>query len=101
MKPSPEPTIAELRELRARAWQKLRAAVPVAIEAISERQTKLEARIDVGKKLSARDQRELDEIRALLKRIEVEKACALLSRMDLDKIQAALRQVATTTGGAR
>jgi len=100
MIPSHTPSMAELRELRERAWRKLRAAVPVAIEAMAERKTKLEARIDTGKKLSPRDQRELEEIRAVLNQYQNQQVRALLNRMDLDKIQATLRQVATA-GGAR
>jgi len=81
--------IAELQKLRARAWQKLAAMVPVAIAAMTERKAKLEARIDAGKKLSSSDQRELDEIRALLKRV------------DPEKIEAILRESATPNGGTR
>jgi hypothetical protein len=93
------PSIAELRETRARACRKLAAAVPRAIKVVTERKTKLEAQIDAGKKLSLRDQKELDKIRALLRRIEHAKVCALLNRMGLEKIQAPLREVATTIGG--
>jgi mRNA-degrading endonuclease toxin of MazEF toxin-antitoxin module len=88
-------SIADLREIRARAWRRLAAAVPVAIATMTKRKAKLEGQIDAGKKLSSGDQKELDEIRALLNRVELNKVCALLSRMDLEKIQAALRQVAT------
>ena len=63
--PSYTPSIAELRELR-RALRRLAAAVPLAIKVVTERKTKLEARIDAGKTLSLRDQRELKKIRALL-----------------------------------
>jgi len=94
--PSHTPSITEVRE---HAWQRLAAAVPVAIAAMTEHKAELEARIDAGKKLSPRGQRELEKIRALLNRVEQVKVCALLNRMDLEKIQATLRQVAT--GGAR
>ncbi|MBZ5677109.1 MAG: hypothetical protein LAP61_22930 [Acidobacteriia bacterium] len=98
MMPSHTPSIAELREIRERAWQRLASAVPVAIAAMTKTKAKLEAQIDAGKKLSRGDQRELEEIGALLHRIEVAKACALLSRMDLEKIEAALRLVDTSRG---
>ena len=65
MMPSDSPSIAERRELRE-AWQRLAAAVPLAIRIVTERKTKLEARIDAGKTLSLRDQRELKKIHALL-----------------------------------
>ena len=45
------PSIAELREIRARAWQKLAAAIPVAIATMTKRKAKLETQIDGGKKL--------------------------------------------------
>jgi hypothetical protein len=61
-------TVAELRQLRARAWRKLAAAVPRAVKDLTERKTKLEARIDAGKTLNPRAQRELKKIRALLDR---------------------------------
>ena len=66
MMPSDTPSMAELREVRERAWQRLAAAVPLAIKIVTERKTKLEARIDAGKTLSLRDQRELKKIHALL-----------------------------------
>ena len=91
MMPSQTPSSAELRE---RAWQRLVAMVPLAIKIATGRKTKLEARIEAGKKLSSQAQKELDEIRTRLNRIERARVSALLSRMDLDKLQAALRQVA-------
>ena len=63
MMPSHTPSIAELREIRARACRKLAAAVPRAIKVVTERKTKLEAQIDAGKTLSPRAQRELEKIR--------------------------------------
>lgn len=99
MMPRHTPSIAELLEIRARAWRRLRAAVPLAITVIAKRKAKLEARIDAGKKLSPRDRRELDEIRAVLKRAEQPKVCTFLNRMELDKIQATLRQVVMRTRG--
>ena len=93
------PSIAELREIRVRARQRLAAAVPVAIAAMTERKTKLEARIEAGKKLSPPAQKELDEILALLNRVEPDKVCAPISLTESEKIQAGLRPVATTAGG--
>ena len=61
MKPRHKPSISEIRE---RAWQRLRAAVPLALRAVAEDKAELEARIDAGKKLSPRDRRELEDIRA-------------------------------------
>jgi len=87
------PSIAQLRELRKRALQRLAAAVPSAIDALTARKLKLETRVDAGKKLSPPVRKELDEIRALLKRIEQAKICALLNRMDLDEIRAKLLEI--------
>lgn len=56
-------------------------------DATTLEQTKLEARIQAGKKLNRRDQRELDEIRVLL------------NRVNLELIQARLRDRAIDTGG--
>jgi hypothetical protein len=95
MMPSHTPSIAELRESRERAWQRLAAAVPAAIKMMTKRKAMFEARIDAGKKLSPRHQRELEKIRALLNRVEQAKACTLLNRMEPEKIQATLRKVAT------
>jgi DNA-binding MarR family transcriptional regulator len=95
MMPSHTPSIAELRESGERAWQRLAAAVPAAIQVMTKRKAKLEARIDAGKKLSPRGQRELEKIRALLNRVEQAKVCALLSGMEPEKIQATLRKVVT------
>jgi hypothetical protein len=44
-------SIAELRENRASAWQKLASAILVAIATITKRKAKLETQIDGGKKL--------------------------------------------------
>jgi len=98
---SHEPSIAELRASRERAWQRLRAAVPLALKAAAEHKAELEARINACKNLSKRDQRELEKIRALLNRVEQAKVCALLNRMDLDKIQDTLRERAVATEGTR
>lgn len=61
IKPRHKPPISEIRR---RAWQRLRAAVPLALKAVAEHKAEPEARIDAGKKLSQRDRRELEDIRA-------------------------------------
>ena len=99
MKPSHESSIAALRGLRERAWQRLVASVPIAIAAVTERKAEWEAQIEASKKLNPRDQSELDGIRGILNQIDRAKACALLNRLDLDPVQRALRERAIATGG--
>jgi len=99
MMPTHTPSITEFRELRRRASHRLAAVVPVAIEAMAERKAKLEARIVAGKKLSFRNQQELDEIGARLNRNDRAKVCALLNRIDLAKVKATLGEMAVATGG--
>ena len=67
-KPRDNPSIAEIR---TRAWQRLAAAVPAAIKVLEKRKAKLEARIDVGKKLSSRERRELEKIRGTLRKVAI------------------------------
>jgi uncharacterized membrane protein YgcG len=98
MMPSHTPSAAELREIRARARRKLAAAVPLAIKILTERKTKLEARIDAGKTLSPRHRRELEKIRALLDQHHNQqiliRALLILNSMGLENIHAMVRQVA-------
>ena len=98
---SHEPSVAEVRELRERAWQRLAALVPVAIEVMMGVKARLEARINSGKKLSPQDQQELAEIRVFLGRIGQAKACALLNRIGPEEILATLRESGIGTRGAR
>ena len=103
MMPSHTPSAAELREIRERARRKLAAAVPLAIKIMTERKTKLEARIDAGKTLSRRAQRELEKIRALLDQHHNQQILirALLNSTGLQKIHAMRSGKATVTGGKR
>ncbi len=60
-----------MAELRERAWQRLTAAVPAAINVLPKRKAKLEAQIASGKKLSPRDQRKLEKIRGTLREMAI------------------------------